>query len=198
MTRIEKAGRRRLTFAATLAAVAVTLLASFAIAARPGAEVSRGGDGSACKRAEEPSVGVTVAKLRESIRCLVNERRATRGARPVAESKNLQKAAQSHTRRMVRTGCLAHRCGDEPNLEERVRDSGYLNGASRWQFAESTGCGLSAKAMVANWMAIQFHRVNILEKKFRDVGIGVVQRRTPGQCSAGYSTFTLVLGYRQH
>lgn len=187
-----------MTVAAALAAIAVALLASLAIAAHPRADAARGGDGSACKGSEEPSVGISVAKVRKALRCLINDRRAVRGADPVATRKNLQKAAQRHTRRMVKTGCLAHRCGNEPNLEERVRNSGYLAGASRWQYAENTGCGLSAKAMVANWMAIQFHRANILEKKFRDVGIGVVRRRTPGKCKAGHSTFTLVFGFRKN
>ena len=183
--------------AAAIAALAAALLASLAIASRPDAGAARG-EQSACKGAEKPSVSVSTAQVRKAFRCLVNERRAIHGASPVADSKNLQQAAQAHTVQMVKKGCLAHRCGNEPNLEERIRRSGYLDGASRWQYAENTGCGLSAEAMVANWMASQFHRVNVLEKNFRDVGIGVVQKRTPGQCDVGYSTFTLVFAFREN
>ncbi len=186
-----------MTTAAAVAVVVTAMLASLAIASQPGADSARG-DGSACKNADEPAVGVSVARVREAFRCLVNERRAVRGAKPVGENKALQEAAQSHTVQMVKEGCLAHRCGNEPNLEQRVRRSGYLTGASRWQYAENTGCGLSAQAMVDNWMASQFHRVNVLEKNYRDVGIGVVKKRTPGQCKVGYSTFTLVFAFREN
>jgi uncharacterized protein YkwD len=196
MTGTDKASRRRMTTAAVLAVVAAAVLASFAIASRPGADAGRGEE-SACKGADKPSVGLSAPQVRKAFRCLVNERRRARDAAPVADSQALQEAAQFHTRKMVKKGCLAHRCGNEPNLEQRVRRSGYLAGASRWQYSENTGCGLSAEAMVANWMASQFHRVNVLEKNYRDVGIGVVRKRTPGHCKVGYSTFTLVFGFRE-
>ena len=51
--------------------------------------------------------------------------------------------------------------------------------------------------MVANWMASVYHRVNILDKDFRDVGVGVVaEARSTGAASKGYATFAVVFGAR--
>ena len=63
-----------------------------------------------------------------------------------------------------------------------------------WQFAENTGCALSAEAMVANWMATRFHRVNILERRFHEIGVGAVEGRVKDHCKRGYATFVVVLG----
>ena len=135
-------------------------------------------------------------QARKAVLCLINLERAVHGRSRLKRSKPLQKAAQKHTAVMVETGCLAHRCGDEPELPERVERSGYLEGADAWQFAESTGCGASAQAMVDNWMASKFHRINILEKTYMDVGVGVLQQPVDERCDTSYATFAVVFGWR--
>ena len=50
--------------------------------------------------------------------------------------------------------------------------------------------------MVANWMASVYHRVNILDPEFDDVGVGVSQKRVDGRCKRKYGTFTVVFGTR--
>ena len=100
----------------------------------------------------------------------------------------------AHSEVMVETNCLAHQCTDEEDLETRLREAGYFDGAEMWQFAENTGCALSAEAMVANWMATRFHRVNILERRFHEIGIGAVEGRVKDHCKRGYATFVVVLG----
>jgi uncharacterized protein YkwD len=97
---------------------------------------------------------------------------------------------------MVSADCLAHRCGDEPNLEGRLRQAGYFNGVKSWRYAENTGCGASAEAMVANWMASVYHRVNILDPDFAEIGVGASEDRVHGRCKRGYGTFTVVFGER--
>ena len=100
----------------------------------------------------------------------------------------------AHSEVMVETNCLAHQCAGEEDLETRLREAGYFDGAEMWQFAENTGCALSAEAMVANWMATRFHRVNILERRFHEIGVGAVEggSRTVQE---GYATFVVVLGW---
>jgi uncharacterized protein YkwD len=97
---------------------------------------------------------------------------------------------------MGATECLAHRCPGEPGLDERVRKAGYLAGAKRWGYAESTGCAPDAEAMVKSWIETDFHRLNILGNKFTELGVGVVGDRVKGRCPGGYATFALVVGWR--
>jgi len=74
--------------------------------------------------------------------------------------------------------------------------AGYFDGVKSWRYAENTGCGLSAEAMVANWLDSVYHRVNILDEDFRDMGVGASHRRVAGRCQKGYGTFTVVFGER--
>ena len=180
--------------AAVVATACAALLASLAVAQGGGG--GGGGDPSKCKYADEAIRSVSAPQLRKAVLCLLNDERSRHARSRLSSSKKLQKAAQAHTDAMVASDCLSHACPHEPDLEGRIRKSGYLKGAHHWQFAENTGCGLSAEAMVANWMGSTYHRINVLGKKFRDIGIGVSDKRVPSRCSQGYGTFTTVFAFR--
>jgi uncharacterized protein YkwD len=174
------------------------LLAVLAIAgvalALPGPAAAAGGQ--TCKHAEDEASQVGVGTLRKTVTCLINAERRRHARKPLSRSRSLDTAARKHTEKMVDKDCLAHRCPGEVDLEARIRRAGYFEGADDWRFAENTGCGLTAKSMVANWMASKFHRINILNGKFRDLGIGVSHERVESRCAKGYSTFTAVFGFR--
>jgi uncharacterized protein YkwD len=187
------AARRPVVIAATLASLAAALLASLALAARPEPPPERRGP---CNNANSPAAELTRAEMRRAVRCLINAERTDRDRTKLTRSRELQLAAQRHATTMAATDCLAHTCGDEVDLAERIRRAGYLVGADSWQYAESTGCGASPKAMVANWMSNRFHRVNILEKTYRDVGVGAVAEPVPSRCDEAYATFAVVFGWR--
>ncbi len=180
-----------LVAAALLAAVVAALLGAPAVGAAP--QVARG---ASCKGADAPAAETSSKKLRKSVRCLINTERAVHGFGKLARRHALQKAGQAHAKTMVATDCLAHRCQGEDDLEGRLRHAGYFNGASSWQFAENTGCGLSAEAMVAGWLDVRFHRINILDKDFDDIGVGVVHKRVEAKCEDGFATFAVVFGQR--
>jgi uncharacterized protein YkwD len=180
-----------------LAALGVAALGSLAIAAdaTPASDAAARGEAS-CELASVAVDDSTVKDLRKSIRCLINEERAVHGFSKLARNSPLQTAAQRHTKAMVSTGCLAHRCPGEVDLETRLDQAGYFDGADSWRYAENTGCGEAAGAMVANWMASIYHRINILDPEFRDLGIGVSKRRVHGRCKKDFGTFTVVFGER--
>jgi uncharacterized protein YkwD len=183
--------RRLLLGTAALAIAAAAAFASPAFARGDG-----GGDGTGCASATKPVREITDPQLRKAMICLMNKERS-RHARPrLKPSRALEEAAEAHTDKMVETECLRHVCGNEPELEKRLRRAGYLDGARRWQFAENTGCGLTAEAMVANWMASTYHRLNILDKKFLDLGVGVSDGQVKRRCKPGYGTFTAIFAYR--
>lgn len=195
MTWIRKA-RRRPVFAlsVTAGALAVVALAGLATAAEPTA--TSAGD-VACPGAETLAVDTTVKEMRGSIRCRINEERATHGLGRVVIDRRLRKAANRHVKAMVATDCLAHKCPGEPSLERRIKKSGYLEGAEAYQYAENTGCGESVEEMMDSWLTSKFHRINLLNKAFDDVGIGIAQEAVKGSCRKGFATFAVVFGHRE-
>jgi uncharacterized protein YkwD len=193
---MQSARRRTLIAAGVLAAAGVVPLSAVAFDVRADTGSAAAGAGVACPGAAQPATQMHAWQLRRAVRCLINEERAASDLGALVRDQSLKDAAQAHSEVMVQTDCLAHQCAGEDDLETRLRDAGYLDGAEMWRFAEITGCGLSAEAMVANWMATRFHRINILQPKFRDVGVGAVQERVADRCERGYATFAVVFGWR--
>jgi uncharacterized protein YkwD len=180
-----------------LAALVVAVVASLAVAAKPAPAPGPARAETECKQASEPAVDSEPRDLRRSVRCLINEERAIHGFGKLTRNEALQTASQRHVKAMVDTGCLAHRCPDEPDLETRLERAGYFDGADSWRFAENTGCGATAEAMVQNWLDTVYHRVNILDPDFRDVGVGVSLKRVTGRCEKDYATFAVVFADRK-
>ena len=135
-------------------------------------------------------------KLRKSVRCLNNGSARCTGSASSTAAAPCRRPLSDTRRRWSQTDCLAHRCGGEVELEDRLRQAGYFANASSWSFAENTGCAVSAEAMVAGWMDVRFHRINILDKEFGDLGVGVVHKRIEDRCDAGFVTFAVVFGDR--
>jgi uncharacterized protein YkwD len=193
-------GGKHLLAAVLMAVAGVAVLASLAVAAGNGGGAGGGGGGggdTGCGHASDTVGLISDNQLRKAVICTINKERS-RHARPrVKQSKLLDEAAQMHTDAMVKTNCLSHVCPHEPDLEQRVRRSGYLKGAKKWRYAEDTGCGLTAEAMVDNWLASTYHRLNILGRKFRDLGIGVSDGNVKRRCKPEYGTFTTVFAFRK-
>lgn len=180
------------TFAATL--VAVVALSGSA-QARPANAVGAP-TGDECPNAGEMVSETASADLRRSVRCLIAAERAARGLPKLARSDALDTAAKRHVKTMVDTNCLLHRCPGEADLEKRLRRAGYFDGAVKYSFAESVGCGTTAESMVTSWLSTLFDRSNIIEPAFRDFGIAVSQEASAAPCNDGYGTFTVVYGSR--
>jgi uncharacterized protein YkwD len=199
LIRVESQRRRRVWAAGALVAAVAAVLASFAFAGGQGGGPGGGGVGgneTGCDHATQSVRKLTSGQVRKATACLLNKERSRHARQRLTPSARLGEVAQSHTEKMVETNCLTHVCANEAKLESRIRRSGYLKGARKWQFAENTGCGSTADAMVRNWMASTFHRINVLGKKFRDVGIGVSDDRVRSRCKRGFGTFTTLFAFR--
>src|SRR4051794_29928440 len=192
-------GGRHLLAIWLIAVAGVAVLASLAVAAGNGGGGGGGGGGdqSGCPHGSDAVRDVPDGQLKKAVACLINKERSRHGRPRLKRSQKLDKAAQSHTDTMVKTDCLSHVCPHEPDLDHRIRKSGYIDDARTWGFAEDTGCGLTAEAMVDNWVASTYHRINILGKKFRDLGIGVSDRGVKRRCKPGYGTFTTLFAFRK-
>src|SRR4029079_7311552 len=82
-----------------------------------------------CNPASVPAADSTIRELRKSVRCLVNQERAIHGLGKLDRNDPLKTASQWHVKTMVETGCLAHRCPGEDDLDTRLDRAGYFDGA---------------------------------------------------------------------
>jgi uncharacterized protein YkwD len=83
---------------------------------------------------------------------------------------------------------------DHGDLARRLR--AYTAGRA-FMVGENVGTGNGARQSVSGlieaWMDSPEHRTNILQPRFRDVGIGIVRRATDGAAGA---TMTTSFGWR--
>ena len=172
-----------------------TLVAGLALLASPRIEAAAAV--ASCANAEAPAQDLERKALRKALVCLINKERKQRDLVRVAKNRQLKKTAQRHTNVMVKTDCLLHRCPGEASLDVRIRRSGYADSARQWAYAENTGCAVTAKAMFGRWMDSDYHRGNILRRKFRHIGVGVSEQPVAGECKPDHATFTAVFAWRK-
>jgi uncharacterized protein YkwD len=132
----------------------------------------------ACAGAALRPSDANLDSVRVATLCLVNVERTSRGERALKSDSQLQQAAQSHSISMAANDYFEHdgRDGDTPL--SRLRATGYIFSSHiGYAIGENIGWGTlwlaTPKAIVASWMASPGHRANILDKTFRESGIGV-------------------------
>jgi uncharacterized protein YkwD len=175
-------------FAAALLAL-LTLLAT-----RP--PVSSAASG--CPFAGAKAHTITLKQVRRSITCLINHKRQARGRRTLDANAKLQGAAQGHTKVMLQQDCLQHKCPGEHGFNQRMRDSGYLKGAKAWGYAENLGYENTPHQMLRRFLHKRFDRQNMLNRKFRDVGVGVGWGApVAGLDDSKFATYTVDFAWRR-
>ena len=128
-----------------------------AAAAAKGGPVAKCGGGKISLKADE----------RQSFQ-LHNKARKARNMRQLCVHPNLQKAARAHSAKMSRSGRMTH-----GNVGKRLKRHGY-----NWStYGENVAYNRSAKSTFRSWMRSSGHRSNILERRFREVGIGTASGR---------------------
>ncbi len=147
-----------------------------------------------------PSTDNGVA-LRTATLCLLNEERASAGLKPLVSNTHLRRAAQKHSLQMVRESFFDHVSPAGSTLVSRVRrGTAYLSGALNFLLGENIAFGSGDLATPANtvkgWMEFPVHRKNILNRRFRHIGIGIAMG-APGIDGGGpAATYTTNFGSR--
>jgi uncharacterized protein YkwD len=133
--------------------------------------------GGACPGAMTVPEPGQLAKAAAATLCLVNEQRRQAGLAPLRENPKLDGVARAHSHDMVRRDYFDHTAPGPVTFDRRIRRSGYLSRAARYDVGENLGEGtrLSAtpESIVSAWMRSPEHRANILSADYRDSGIGV-------------------------
>ncbi len=124
-------------------------------------------------RAAVPSAA-TVAKARAATLCLLNQQRRAHGLRPLHNDTRLQRAASGYSGEMVRLDFFDHTAPDGTTFDRRIVAAGYKRFSA---LAENIAWGAGSLAtparIVRDWMHSPGHRRNILDRRLRDIGIGI-------------------------
>jgi uncharacterized protein YkwD len=130
---------------------------------------------------------------------MINVERNQRGLRALTRSRKLVRAASRHSHEMVRNSYFSHQSPNGPTFIDRVRRAGYMSGHGSWTVGENLAWGAgvrsTARSIVRSWMRSAEHRSNLLDRDFRQVGIGTA-RGTPqpgGHSSNGRLSDSIVV-----
>jgi uncharacterized protein (TIGR03000 family) len=116
---------------------------------------------------------------------LVNQERQKAGLPAYKVSVKLSCAARGHSANMAKQNVLSHQL-DGQSAPQRIAATGY-----RFvDFGENIATARTPAEVVRNWMNSAGHRQNILEPKYKEIGVGL----TPGR--NGRKFWTLVFATR--
>lgn len=178
----------------TTTLIIATALAAGLSTASPAAAASGCADASAAPGTVSP------AAIKAATLCLLNEERATAGLRPLTEHRKLEQAASRFSQEMVTKRFFDHVSPSGSTLTSRVKKVRYTKGARSWSIGENIAWGTGGKAtpaaIVQAWMESPGHKRNILDGKFREIGIGVVSGAPVATASSVGATYTTDFGYR--
>ena len=142
----------------------------------------------------------TLPRAYNAILCLVNQERARRGLRALRRSDELTRAAVNHSADMVSRQYFGHASLEGETARERALRTGYFRGSAAGLVEEALAVGWAQlstpRALVSNLMRSPSHRSILLNRRLRDVGVGLVLGAP--QRLAGFSgaTLTLTVGRR--
>jgi uncharacterized protein YkwD len=130
-----------------------------------------------CARAAALPKAATLAQSDDAVLCLINAERARHGLRALRASSPLYNAAVAHSSDMVAEDYFDHVSPDGKTARQRVLSSGYFRrGAGEVDEALALGWQQRAtpRELVRALMASQQHRSILLDRRNRDVGVGLV------------------------
>lgn len=148
-----------------------------------------------CASADAPRAQASATQLASAALCLVNQERSSRGLKPLKANRRLAAAARRHSQDMGLKGYFSHDSLNGASFVDRIRRAGYRAVSLGENIAWGSGDLGSPREIVAGWMASPGHRANILNRKFREAGMGVAFG-DPGAGEDGV-TYTLDFGSRR-
>jgi uncharacterized protein YkwD len=147
----------------------------------------------------EPS-GANLGRIRAAILCLHNQIRAEHHLPLLREHKRLRKAALGHSRDMVRAHYFEHTTPSGVTMVDRILKARYVREDQGWALGENlewgTGSLSTPRGAMDAWMHSPGHRANILQRSFRELGVGVAVG-VPVADATGGATYTVDFGVRR-
>lgn len=153
-------------FAATLALVTAL---GFSAARPESAEAANTVKVTGCT-----GTSVTLATTEKAMLLKHNRARANRGLKKLCIHPALQRAAEKHSQDMIDKDYFSHDSKDGSTFAQRIKREGYKYRYAGENIAYGSGFLGAPDNIFRNWMNSSGHRTNILNKNFREVGIGAV------------------------
>jgi uncharacterized protein YkwD len=165
-----------------LLAAVLALIVALAAPLSAGAAGCRDASASPGSVSDRAAVKATV--------CLVNQQRSKRRLRRVRLNGRLSRAAARHAKDMVRRDYFSHTSPSGSTFLQRIKVTGYVQRARAWSVGENLAWGSgdrsTPRSIVRAWMNSPGHRANILNGRFREVGIAIVRGAPNGGPGATY------------
>jgi uncharacterized protein YkwD len=134
----------------------------------------------------------SLARLDRATLCLMNAERAAHGLPRLRSQRSLHAAARRYARSMVHGKFFDHVSPSGSTMTSRVRATAYLKRAGAWSLGENIAWGGGSlgtpRAIVNAWMHSAGHRANLLNPRFRDVGVGIAAGIPVGGAGGTYVT----------
>lgn len=180
----------------------ITLVLASLVALPAIAHGAPSGRPTACSSAQVQVSAATVAKASDATLCLLNRERAARGLKPLRLDAKLGKAARNHSLDMVKRGYFEHNSPNGRTPFQRMLATKYVPKGASWTLGENIGWGTEElaqpAALVRAWMKSPGHRRNILNPRFREIGIGIaigIPLRDAGLAGQAGATYTTDFGH---
>jgi uncharacterized protein YkwD len=146
-----------------------------------------------------PRTAPTIRLARAAV-CLINHRRTARGLPRLRINNRLSRAAMWHTHDMVRRSYFGHVSRRGRDVVDRLYGAHYLGGRFSWAVGENLAWGSgnlgTPRQIVKAWMKSAGHRRNMLDARFREIGIGVIANG-PVRTDLPAATYTTTFGVRR-
>jgi uncharacterized protein YkwD len=121
--------------------------------------------------------GMSIASLEAGLLVQLNAVRAGHGLAALRSNAKLAAAADQHSREMAADGYFDHNSFDGTSFSTRIAKWYPLGSFHSWLVGENllwSSPSVDPSGAVAMWMRSPGHRANILNARFREIGIGAV------------------------
>jgi uncharacterized protein YkwD len=153
-----------------------------------------------CKHADTQPSRVSHKAVTRATLCLLNHARGRMGMARLRLSNRLGSAARNHSADMARRGYFSHDSRSGASFLDRIKRAGYLRRAHVWVVGENiawgTGVLATPRSIVRAWMHSSGHRANILNRRFREIGVGITYNAPVHVASRPAATYTTDFGMR--
>jgi uncharacterized protein YkwD len=120
---------------------------------------------------------VHLSALESQLLSQINVTRARHGLRPFRLSAPLTAAAAQHSQSMAQKGYFSHNSANGGSFFKRIATFYTYRGYSRWSAGENilySTPDIDSSGALRLWMNSPEHRANLLNRSWREIGLGAV------------------------
>jgi uncharacterized protein YkwD len=152
-------------------------LAAAAISFAPANHATPRQQGAQKASASSASARVNLSALESQLLGKINLTRGRRGLRPLRISARLTAAANQHSASMAAKGYFSHDSANGGSFFKRIASFYSYRGYSNWSAGENilwSSPDIDPAGALNLWMHSPEHRANLLNRSWREIGLGAV------------------------